>query len=319
MKIVCLTHYYIQANRAGGELMVHHILKYLAKQGHDVTAVITRTELPDTVIDGVKVIYREFNRLHFDSLKPDLIISQFENSNCAIRYAHRNHIPVCIVVHNDMDYTQEVVRSLHTRDFVIFNTKWLQVKFRTPCRSMVLHPPIDVCNSKPKPEEQKYVTLVNLVREKGSEIFYRLALNMPDVEFLAVQGGYWKERQMCLSIPNVTLIPNTSDMFRDVYSKSKLILMPSTYESYGMVAAEAIHYGIPVLCSPLPGLIENLDSAGIYLDGNWKNWREEIYALLNNDEQYHIRAHACSLQSETKQEDAELYTLNQVIEGLTCQ
>ena len=40
--------------------------------------------------------------------------------------------------------------------------------------------------------------------------------------------------------------------------------MPSNYESWGMVAAEALANGIPVICSPTPGLKENCSDAAIY-------------------------------------------------------
>ena len=41
--------------------------------------------------------------------------------------------------------------------------------------------------------------------------------------------------------------------------------MPSDYESWGRTATEAMCSGIPVICSPTPGLLENCKDAAYYV------------------------------------------------------
>ena len=316
MRIVCLTHYYIEENRAGGELMVHAILKSLVDAGHDVTALITSTTRLNNIVDGVKVIYGCDRARVLDTYDYDLLISQFDNTDIALENAHKRNKPVMLVVHNDMPFTKNSVSKLNENDFVVYNTEWIKNQFKTPCKSMVVHPPIVI--NKPKVQvERKYVTLVNVTKEKGAMLFYALARSMPNVTFLAVKGGYWKDRQVVLSQPNVLVIENTPDMCNDVYAKSKIVIMPSSYESYGMVAAEAISYGIPVISSPLDGLKENLGDAGIYIPlTDIPAWVDNIRQLFSNDDYYNAQSKKCLEVSATKDSKKELAEMVAQIEEM---
>ena len=316
MKIVALTHYYIEENRSGGELMLHNMLRELVKAGHDVTAIITRTIHLNSVIDGVKVVYVANANHILDHYDYDIIISQFENAEIAARHAHKNNKKVCYIVHNDSVRTQWEIKLLNPDDFIVYNTKWIQKKTYSPCRSMVVHPPIDTVPQQ-HPEPRHYVTLVNLTQPKGVDIFYNLVRNMPEIDFLGVRGGYHKDLQQCHDLPNLTIINNTADMYNDVYKLSKIVLMPSMYESYGMVAAEAMAYGIPVIATPLPGLKENLGDAGIFIPfRDVLTWRDEIRRLRMNPVYYNRKSRQCLIQNQTKKPEAELYTFIQVLEGM---
>ncbi|MFE4971343.1 glycosyltransferase [Kitasatospora sp. NPDC056651] len=52
-----------------------------------------------------------------------------------------------------------------------------------------------------------------------------------------------------------------------VYARSRVVLMPSSHESWGRVGVEAFASGIPVIAHPTPGLAECLGHAGIYVPG----------------------------------------------------
>ena len=316
MKIVCLTHYYIEDNRAGGEMMIHGILKYLVAQGHDVTALITNNCRLNTVIDGVKVIYAVDKLRVLDTYDYDLVISQFDNSLIAIQHAHKNGKLVSLAVHNDHPATQQLVGMLDKRDLAIFNTEWISNKIKTRAKKVVVHPPIEIVKQD-KTEDRKYVTIVNLVREKGADIFYQIARSMPSVLFMGVKGGYWKDRQNIQPCVNVLIQENTDNMYRDVYSKSKIVLMPSTYESYGMVAAEAISYGIPVICSPQTGLKENLGESGIYINPtDIPSWVDSIRRLLSEPDYYNSQSKLCKDRAKSKNFEEELKKLSEMVASL---
>jgi glycosyltransferase involved in cell wall biosynthesis len=51
-----------------------------------------------------------------------------------------------------------------------------------------------------------------------------------------------------------------------VWARTRILLVPSAYESWGRVASEALCSGIPVIAHPTTGLIENLGDAGIFVD-----------------------------------------------------
>ena len=302
MKIACLTHYYIEENRAGGELMLHGLLSRLAADGHEVTAYITDTKRPTTTIDGVKVVYHADGRTILKNIDYDAVVTQFANSNHAIIDAKRRNKRIIYVAHNDAPQTYRHIRALAPKDLVVFNTLWLSKKLvGGRAKRVVVHPPIDR-KSFETVSTGEYVSLVNLTPEKGADIFYSLAEQMPDVKFLGVEGGYYKHRQMMNKLDNVTLIKMTPNMRDDVYAKSKVVLMPSTYESFGMVAAEAIASGIPVIATPTSGLLENLGEAGVFVrrgvNENY-TWRRALQKLLD-DPIYYKQVSALSLKQSKK-------------------
>src|SRR5690606_23963369 len=112
---------------------------------------------------------------------------------------------------------------------------------------------------------------------KGAEIFYDLADRLPDQDFLVVEGGYERARQVYIEKPNVMFQPNTGDMRGRVYRKTRVLLMPSSYESYGMSADEACVSGIPVVASPIAGLVECLHTAAFHVD---LEERDEWYRIV---------------------------------------
>lgn len=276
MNIIAVAHFYIEHNRAGGEYFLHSILKELATV-HDVTVLVTASAGEDTEIDGVKVRYR----LNSGVNPPlaDLYITHFQNTAAVVRAAHRNKKPVMLVVHNDRPATKHQVSNLQRQDYVIFNSEWVKKSMNTDARSLVHHPALD--KDKVAKKTGNHITLINLTPAKGSNTFYEMARRFPDEKFLAVGGGYWQSTQVKESLPNVTWQENTPDM-AGVYAKSKIVLMPSEYESFGMVAREAGASGIPVICTPTPGLKENLGDAGIYADyDDFDAYEREIRTLLD--------------------------------------
>jgi hypothetical protein len=93
----------------------------------------------------------------------------------------------------------------------------------------------------------------------------------------AVKGMYGK--QFMLPRQNVKLVPNQQDA-RVVYRDTRILLMPSAYESWGRVAIEAAHSGIPTIAHPTPGLRESLGDAGLFVDRtDTDGWVRELQRL----------------------------------------
>lgn len=320
MKIACLTHFYIEDNRAGGELMMHALLKSLADAGHDVTAYITDTIMPNTVIDGVNVVYGVRPDVVLETIQCDVVVTQFQNGPFAMDHAKRHRKPLIYVVHNDLWQTSKIVRMLAPRDLVVFNTKWVKNFNRTSAQQIVVHPPIDRKQFKTKTTKE-FITLVNLTAAKGADIFMQLARLFPNEKFLGVKGGYWKSEQIDINLPNVTIIDNTPNMRDDVYAKSKIVLMPSTYETFGMVAAEAIVSGIPVIATPTAGLKENLGDAGVYArrgSNEMTRWKEALSMLLNNKDYYDEMSKKSVIRSKFIDSNSELKEFVKQVESLQC-
>jgi glycosyltransferase involved in cell wall biosynthesis len=123
--------------------------------------------------------------------------------------------------------------------------------------------------------QPKYVTFVNPHIVKGVFVFVRiaevLANRRPDIPLLIVEGrgktDWLPLTGLDLSgLRNLHRLEITPDP-RDFYRISKLLLMPSVWnESFGLVAAEAMLNGIPVLASNRGALPETLGDAGFLFD-----------------------------------------------------
>jgi glycosyltransferase involved in cell wall biosynthesis len=250
-----------------------------------VTVLVTATRnVPNTVIDGVQVLYGK-DYTHIAWYKPDVIFSHFQNTARALEVGRGINKPVVVVAHNDSNETRQLLNITKSRDLVVFNTNWLRNKMRPGAPSIVVHPPIDKEGLHTMPGDS--VVLVNLTLAKGAATFYALAGSMPETKFLGVIGGYRKDIQVVRDLPNVTIIDSTSNMRDDVYAKARVVLMPSVYETFGMVAAEAISSGIPVVAHRTIGLEENLGDAGIFIDrDDHVAWRLEVARLVNDDDYY---------------------------------
>ena len=101
---------------------------------------------------------------------------------------------------------------------------------------------------------------------------------MPHKSFLGVLGSY--DEQITQELPNVRYVPNSPNI-KQWYAQTRILLMPSKYESWGRTATEALCSGIPVICTDTPGLKENCEKGGIFIKNrdNVKEWVEAITKL----------------------------------------
>lgn len=265
MKVLGVVHCYLPLNRGGAELMMHRVLSELARRGHEVTVVVTEggPRGAELDLDGVRVRYVDAK----EELRnqPDRVVTHLKNVSLCLSWRRETRRHVSVLVHSDHRW---IMLDLAKRpDLCVFNTDWVRESVQQRVRGLdfrVMHPPVTPGEIQEAPGD--FVTLVNPLPEKGSETFYAAAKALPNVPFLAVEGGYEMERQVFLDLPNVTVQPHTKDMQRDVYSRTGVIMMPSHFESYGMVAVEAATRGIPVVAAPTPGLKESLDGNATYID-----------------------------------------------------
>lgn len=250
-------------HNAGAELTMHEMLVALRLRGHRVTVLLSRP-IPDNmpyVIDGIKVqTYASKKDLIFHASECDLIISHLECAERAAYVARAKKKPIVQLIHNDHFTTYQGLEA--GCDLAVFNSHQMAERYkayRTP--SCVLHPPVRP--SVYGGDRGKMVTLVNLWRNKGAALFYALAKRNPDIQFLGVKGGY--EEQIVEELPNVSILENTGDI-RTAYRQTKVVLVPSAYESYGRVPLEAAASGIPAIVSPTPGLKEALGDGATFVD-----------------------------------------------------
>jgi glycosyltransferase involved in cell wall biosynthesis len=91
------------------------------------------------------------------------------------------------------------------------------------------------------------ITLINANQNKGVHVFLEIAKRMPERRFLGVLP-YYGEMRVPPAPSNVEWIPFQDDI-RTILRRTRILLVPSYYESFGRVAMEAMINGIPVLYS----------------------------------------------------------------------
>jgi len=91
------------------------------------------------------------------------------------------------------------------------------------------------------------ITLINANVNKGVQQFIAMAKAMPERKFLGVLP-YYGETNVPPAPPNIEWVPFQNDI-RVVLKRTRILLVPSYYESFGRVAVEAMINGIPVLYS----------------------------------------------------------------------
>lgn len=270
--ILAFVHKYAGLHNAGAEWYLHTVLRHMQSAGAEVR-VLVRDQKRPVVFQGIHT-----DRAHdivANVRWSDLVITHLDVTGVASRMARLHHRPIVHIVHNDRQLAHHHVTP-DQASLVVFNSQWIADSIDWSGRSIIVTPPVVASDYLVAPGCE--VTLVNLSLAKGVAVFERLAELMPDHHFLGVDGGYGLQLRRSRR-PNVEYVDNTPDM-REVYRRTRVLLMPSAYESWGRVAIEAAVSGIPTIAAPTPGLVEALGGAGIFapLDrvGRWKRALESL-------------------------------------------
>jgi glycosyltransferase involved in cell wall biosynthesis len=258
IRILAYVKKYLPETKAGAEIMMHQVLLDLKSRGHEVR-VVTDIAAP-TSINGIDIIPTSSN-FNKNLTWSEIVFTQLDYTKDAMQIVHPTKKPLVVFLHNDFHASQHKVNS-KTCKMVVANSEWVSKTSKDLVNTIILHPPTDP--SKYSGKRGDAITLINMCSDKGGEMFWQLARIFPDKKFIGVKGGYGDQVGYEHTLPNVTIYDKTDDI-QSIYSKSGIVIMPSTYESWGRVAVEAMSYGIPVIGSPTPGLKESLGNAGTYV------------------------------------------------------
>lgn len=284
MRVLAAVHWYVPHHNGGAEVMLHTMLRALAERGHEVHVLESRPPLTDSyrhdgyVVDGIHVHpHRDSEVLPELMTVSDIIVTHLENTARAVILSRWMQKPCFVINHNDFDTTfaWSGERDIHQ----VYNSEWLKAALQPAPMGLIVRPPILADEYRTKPGSK--VTQINLNADKGAEIFYALAERMPETEFLGVVGAHGD--QIIRDLPNVEIIAHTDPHeMKAVYGKTRVLLMPSIYESWGRVGVEAMASGIPVIAAPTNGLTESLGDGGTLvprddLDG----WESALRRLLD--------------------------------------
>ncbi|GES27938.1 glycosyltransferase family 4 protein [Streptomyces angustmyceticus] len=326
LKIVARVHAMPPEHNAGAEHMLVSMLRPLVDRGHDVSVWLSRYGRAHEVYEyrGIQVVPMEA-RLDFATAvrRADVLVSHLECVPSTSALARGYGKPVVVVCHNTHAPTFRHMAAGGTA-LAVYNSRWMEAeaelffaeypKSVRPEQSLIVRPPVFADEYATKPG--KAITLINCNEAKGGHVLESLAKRMPDQEFLAVRGAYGE--QILPDLPNLTVLDHVrgEDMREQVYSRTRVLLMPSSYESWGRAGAEALASGIPVVAHPTPGLAESLGEAGIFVDRNDTAGYEAVIRKLRTPAEYRLASKRAKARSAELDPTAELAAWCDAVEAL---
>jgi len=232
----------------------------LQKRGHQVTFMTIK--VPKEGMNGGT--YRGFRFLHYSAGSSYIDSSQIwicPHSPIlpAVRKLNGRgyNRPILATCHFDGNYT--TIRTNGTpawSEMLLFINKIMEVNYRKniipwpaqirkteTIRPLMHRNKIEIL----EPFQGDCITLVNANQNKGIQQFYELAKKLPTRKFLSVLP-YYGELRVPPAPGNIEWVAFDDDI-RNVLKRTRILLVPSYYESFGRIAVEAMLNGIPVVYS----------------------------------------------------------------------
>jgi hypothetical protein len=277
MTVVALSHGYPPLWNMGGEVSLHRSMT--AVKGERVVLTNTQAEY---YIDGIRVT--QINTPDVLDIKADpspiarqlkdlntrVVIAQNELSLPAVLAAQEANAVSVVSVHTPPKYGKTIRAGVCYADYAVYNTETSARQWGEP-GALVLHPPISELPANTSTNGDAYTCLSSL-RNKGVQVVLSLAEMHPDKRFIIVRSpaepthGIPDLEEQAARLPNVELHPRVDPKDVHKYLKqTRVLLVPSMYETYGMSAIEAAGYGIPTVHVDTPHVREGIGDAAVLI------------------------------------------------------
>lgn len=296
MNILWILHNYPPVVLAGAEFAAHRLNKWLLTQGHTITVYIYSRETYPAEFEGVVIKPLTLTDCYTKTVEPGTIIaSQLWATRQARPIFDRNPDAKYIEFVHYVDNTvispypwttkqfQMVFNSNDTMERALAIGSWLrneQVKTHI-IPPFLEPPPAAAAVHRTDPTAYPWITLVNFSKDKGADILNRLAEHDNTRKYVGIKGSHGTQET---PHTHVQLLEPRLDM-EPVWEKTRILVVLSTYETWSMVASEALARGIPVLCANhIPALKENCGDAATYVDRT--NTAECLAALSDIESKY---------------------------------
>lgn len=312
MTLTAFLHGYPPGWSMGGEVSTHRTLSHVP--GSTVFAPVDE----EYVLDGVRVVPATGDSAaHIaadaESVGADVLFAHSAQSAATVRAARRLKKPAILSVHAPPRFAGDLRRAWHSASVRLYNTEAARKEWKDP-RGWVLHPPSGT------PTEmidgpQDALTLTSSLLNKGVEAVLALARRWPDRRFIIVKSpahhthGAGDFTRVTDSLDNVEVWDRVhpNEMGR-LWAETKVLLVPSRYETYGLSALEAAWHGIPSVHVDTPHVREGIGTAARLLRSRLAVDLEEAVVEVEGDytrwaATAHSRAHQLR-QRELQELDA---------------
>ncbi len=186
------------------------------------------------------------------------------------------------------------LKMLSKYPYIIFSSEYLKntviKKIKKRISNSVISYGFDPALMKVHNNEKNYILYLGRIEfyQKGLDVLIETAKELTGKNFIIAGNGKDEKKliKKIKNIPNVNFIGRVDGKKKiKLLQNSKFVVMPSRYESFGIVAIEAAAVGKPTIGVKNTGLQETIipDKTGILIDKLSKDLLKKAIILLWND------------------------------------
>lgn len=318
---ICYINPFFYPFRGGIENRIYHVAKNLAHKNevYILTSLLPGTSEYEEM-DGIKIVriksffldiynppfvWSRDVRKKIDEIKPDIIDFHYRwTPNTTIQVSSLNEYPKVFTYHNDFGEGTGLMKFLSYINDTIFNL-FLKKFDRIICISdyikrrlkergieenklTTIYNGIEQNDVKYYEKDDYFLFVGRLVKTKGVDRLIRaMALSGINAKILIAGKGpmmdKWKRMAEKYNV-NARFLGWVSEEEKiELMKKSRAFVLPSIYESFGIVLLEAMKYGTPVIAMNTGGIPEVVNDAGIIVN-NEKELANALAEMYNDDE-----------------------------------
>lgn len=251
MTLTAFLHGYPPGWSMGGEISTHRTLAVVPG-----ATVITPRTTDGYVLDGVTVLPSsgtDFMSIMDDarSVDANILFAHSTLSQNTVRAARRLKIPSILAVHAPPRFAADLRRAWPVATVRLYNTEAARKDWRDS-KGWLLHPPVGPVPTRVLYGPRDAYVLTSSLLNKGATQTLELARRLPDQRFIIVRSpahgthGSLDFEETAASLDNVEVWDRLHpEMMWVLWEETRILLVPSRYETYGLSALEAAWYGIP--------------------------------------------------------------------------
>lgn len=285
MSLTAFLHGYPPYWSMGGEVSTHRTLRVIP----GATVVSNVPEAYE--LDGVRVVPLESDLYpsvvaQAEAVGATALFAHSTLSAVTARAARRLNLPSVLAVHAPPRYSADLRRAWTRVTARLYNTETARQDWNDP-KGWLLHPPAGRITEMPDGPHDALVSTSSLLN-KGVTNVLRLAKEWPHQRFIIVESpahethgspNFWSDAR---KLPNLEVWRRMRpDGMGLLWAETKVLMVPSRYETYGMSAVEAAFHGIPAVHVDTPHVREGIgEAARLLKDHTWEELARAVREVL---------------------------------------